>query len=73
MNRAALSLGTFALALVGCGGGTSNDGGTADGAFAPAPHQPFPQVSYFDGGILAHPQLVTMTYPLYAHVPDVQG
>jgi hypothetical protein len=35
----------------------------ADGPFTMAPHAPFPQIPYQDGGVILAPQLVTVTFP----------
>lgn len=72
------------LSLLACGSpsetdsGLGNDSGTVrdagggqDGGFQTAAHQPFPPVVYFDGGVIAAPQLVTIVYPGYPH--NVQG
>jgi hypothetical protein len=41
----------------------SEGGSVRDVPFTPAPHAPFPQVPYQDGGLILAPQLVTVTFP----------
>jgi hypothetical protein len=73
MWRARQGLILAALAGVACGSPSAPDGGSGDGGFQTAAHQPFPLVTNFDGGVLPSVQLVTLTYPLYPHTASVQG
>jgi hypothetical protein len=57
------------LAVASCGPSS----GSTDAGFQTAAHQPFPLIVNFDGGVLASPKLVTVTYPQYPHVASVEG
>jgi hypothetical protein len=59
--------------LITCGAFACGSSSPPDAGFQTAPHQPFPLVSYFDGGVLSSPQIVTITYPQYAHTAAVEG
>src|SRR5262249_13816584 len=58
----------------GAGGQTGPGGsGGGDGGFETAPHQPFPRVSASGGPVLAHPNIVTVTFAGYEHEAEVQA
>ena len=51
----------------------SSDAGADDAAWAIAPHDPFPQVPDHGGAVLAHVELVTVTFSGYAFADDVEA
>ncbi len=58
----------------GAGGAVTGGGGSGGaGGFETAPHQPFPTVSAFGGPVLAHPNIVTVTFAGYEHEAEVQA
>ena len=68
------SCGPLALgALIACGGSGGGSSGTSSSSCPaatsqpqsgyPASHAPFPQVTYQGGGLLASPEIVTVTFP----------
>jgi hypothetical protein len=59
---------------VGGGGGASTGGGGSGGApFSPAPHTPFPELTFHGEPSFAHTKLVTITFPGYAHKDEVEA
>lgn len=57
-------LALWALVLASCGG---------DAAFVPAPHTALPQVAKHQGVVLTSPEVVTITFPGYAHRATVEA
>lgn len=61
MSRVALPISSL-LFLLACGGGSTATVDATPDAFPTAAHAPYPQVPNQGGPILAHPQLVTVTF-----------
>lgn len=45
----------------------------ASEAFTPGPHEPFPQLTQLGGPVLAHPRVVSITFPGYVHEAAVRS
>jgi hypothetical protein len=57
----------------GVGGGSAGGGGSGGAAFSTAPHTPFPKLVFHGDAVMAHPKLVTITFPGYAHKAEVEA
>ena len=52
----------------GVGGGSAGGGGSGGAAFSTAAHTPFPELVFHGEAVIAHPKLVTITFPGYRQV-----
>jgi hypothetical protein len=64
MAKPGCALAMVLALLSGCGGARPSgpDAGAQDGGYSPASHAPLPQIPTRGGAVLAHPQIVTVTF-----------